>query len=69
MNKEYSLIIFYAVIFVLALIGVFLVELPGFWRGAYADLRKDLRGRYPRHPWAERPWEAEPTRRAKPRGR
>lgn len=33
MNKEYSLIIFYAVIFVLALIGVFLVELPGFWQG------------------------------------
>ena len=44
-------------------------DLPGFWRGGYADLRKDLRGRYPRHPWPERPWEAEPTRRAKPKGR
>ena len=43
-------------------------DLPGFWRGAYADLRRDLRSRYPRHPWPERPWEAEATARARPRG-
>ncbi|MEO0682091.1 MAG: ATP-dependent helicase C-terminal domain-containing protein, partial [Pseudomonadota bacterium] len=43
-------------------------DLPGFWRGGYQDLRKDLRGRYPRHPWPDRPWEAEATQRAKPRG-
>lgn len=43
-------------------------DLPGFWRGAWADVRRDLRGRYLKHPWPERPWEAEATARAKPRG-
>ena len=43
-------------------------DLPGFWRGSYAAVRTDLRGRYPRHPWPENPLEAPATRRAKPRG-
>ena len=42
-------------------------DLAGFWRGSYADVRKDMRGRYPRHYWPENPLEAEPMRGAKPR--
>jgi len=44
-------------------------DLASFWRNAYVDVRKDMRGRYPRHYWPENPLEAEPTRRAKPRPR
>ncbi|MEP6779865.1 MAG: ATP-dependent helicase HrpB [Gemmatimonadaceae bacterium] len=43
-------------------------DLAGFWRTSYFDVRKDLRGRYPRHPWPEDPLSAVATRRAKPRG-
>ena len=43
-------------------------DLATFWQGSYADVRKDLRGRYPRHYWPEDPAIAEPTRRAKPPG-
>ena len=42
-------------------------DLPGFWDSSYADVRKDMRGQYPRHPWPENPREADPTLRAKPR--
>jgi ATP-dependent helicase HrpB len=44
-------------------------DLASFWRNAYVEVRKDMRGRYPRHYWPENPLEAEPTRRAKPRPR
>jgi ATP-dependent helicase HrpB len=44
-------------------------DLAGFWRTTYFEVRKDLKGRYPRHHWPDDPLAASPTRHAKRRGK
>jgi ATP-dependent helicase HrpB len=41
-------------------------DLRGFWERTYAEVKKELKGRYPKHPWPDDPWTATPTQRAKP---
>lgn len=43
-------------------------DIPGFWKGSWADVRKDMRGRYPKHVWPEDPAAAAPVTRAKRKG-
>lgn len=43
-------------------------DLRSFWASTYAEVRREMKGRYPRHPWPEDPWTASATHRAKPRG-
>ncbi len=43
-------------------------DIPGFWRGGYHDMKKDMKGRYPKHNWPDDPAAAVPTSRARPRG-
>ncbi len=43
-------------------------DLRNFWENTYAEVKKEMKGRYPRHPWPDDPWSATATHRAKPRG-
>ncbi len=40
-------------------------DLPGFWRGSWADVAKDMKGRYPKHRWPEQPWSEKPSLKTK----
>jgi len=40
-------------------------DLSGFWRGSWADVRKDMKGRYPKHRWPEQPWAEKPSLKTK----